>query len=192
MKTTDTTTSSDPIAAYLDLVERAKGGDTTVTADQLAAAKAAAELAGLHAEAARRQADLAAAEQLDADRTAWRANDLAAVEQTIDRARVEYAHAVASLRRLASALATARATRERARTTGRALGLAGEVDEIRPTAGMIGARHDADVLDAAVAEGLGQPKYVDGTGWNRRLRPMWWHLADHDAVVDQLLTTERS
>lgn len=145
------TTETDPRRDLAELEARILEGDLTVSPTVLAKARQAAELAELHDEAARRQAEREASDNLERRREAARAEYLPQLESLMGDVRAAYTKATEGLAELAEAVKGYQTTRRDAIQVFRRLKIGSEVsDELRLTLDR--------VIDLAIKEGRGRPE----------------------------------
>jgi hypothetical protein len=176
----DTTTN-----AYDDLRERILEGDDGITPAALGKARDAAEHAALLAEADRRRAERDAAEQLERDRAAWRAEVAGPLREQLEEMQALYSELVGQLRGLLAGIDRYTTGRRAARAAARAVGLVNEADALPELA------RDA-IWAAAIAEGSGRPRRspVHRPNQPPRLQRHALHSDAHAAAVDARLAED--
>lgn len=167
---TATTTELD------ELRERVLAGDDNVTVAQLAKARDSAQHAELLAEAARLQAERAAAAQLEADRGAFRADTLVGLSHQLETLQGSYDELVAALARFTAGVDAFEVDRKAAHRPARRLGLEDEWEDV--------PRLDRPTLYArAIDEGAGRYRWTNRQG-RRVLMAHPLHSATTTAAIN--------
>lgn len=118
----------DPHDALQRLEDAVRDGDRTITATDLADARAAAELADLHADADRRHAERVAGEALEATRAQIRSEHLGPLAERLNGLRTDYRSTVNAIRHLGTNIDAYNTARNTAVQLSRQLGIGTETD----------------------------------------------------------------